>query len=150
MVSTEAPPQWQTETPKKSGIDYLVALQYPNVIVYDILNWHEDPDGTCNWSPFYSKAAHIIGHIRLADCLRYLTGYETPVEHYTPIAGKLHWNFNEPISKEVQLAVIPGSYDLIEWDEDGWSYNIEHCFGHIPLKAFLQAVEKELPFNFES
>ncbi|MDG9670636.1 hypothetical protein ONV78_23055 [Hahella sp. CR1] len=152
-------PDWILgSTPGKAhSVHYLVAIQYPAGLVYDVLPWAFDPPDYYFWRGLESAAAKVAGYIDLTRAIEWATGVECQQGIDSGAPDRLQWRSGEPEDKTIGYVVsLPSHYNILSWEEDGgdgeWTFPTreEHVTGYdryVPLPEFLRFVATRLSFE---
>ncbi|MDG9666937.1 hypothetical protein ONV78_04245 [Hahella sp. CR1] len=148
LMKNSFSPKWKQGEPEQGGVYYVLAVQYPAGLVYDISFRQTDPGGDSYWVGFDSCAARTLAWMPVAEAIALLTGVLDPSEKVESPGAIIQWRYGEPDRNISSLAALRYMYDVIRWDNDyGWSVPLSHCDAHIPLRDFLVAVSKHIPYN---
>ncbi|WP_020405122.1 hypothetical protein [Hahella ganghwensis] len=153
-------PQWTAGSSpgKAANVHFLVAIQYPTGLVYDVLPWVYEPPGEYFWRGLDSAAAKVVGFIELTRAIEWATGVGSQQDiQSADSAGKLAWKKGLPEDKSIGYVVsLPSHYNLLTWIEDGkdseWLFptreaNPAGYDRYVPLPDFLRYVGENLKFS---
>ncbi|OZG71573.1 hypothetical protein BTA51_20030 [Hahella sp. CCB-MM4] len=153
-------PQWiaGSSPGKAANVHFLVAIQYPTGLVYDVLPWAFEPPGDYFWRGLDSAAAKVVGYMELTRAIEWATGVGSQQDILS--AGnvdKLVWKTGEPEDKSQGYVVsLPSHYNLLTWIEDGddseWLFPTREELDtgydrYISLPEFLRYIAKNLKFS---
>ena len=148
---------------------YVVAIQYPHTVVYELISRTSNRADGSYWSGYESCIAKIIAFIPLQEALIALCGESRPnigaaankaapnkrtsnkTASQKAVSNKypLTWQSGELPKTYPLLVSTPIEFDLIQWhgEEIGWPSYIHHVEGYIPLHDFLRSVADHLTYE---
>lgn len=129
---------------------YIVAIQYPHTLVYELLGRSCNATYGSHWNGFESTIAKIIAFIPLHDVLVALCGADRPNTDAThQQQHPLKWHTGELPKTGPLLVSTPIELDVVEWygEDLGWPSYIHHVEGYILLHELLLSVARYLHYN---